>query len=124
MALLSGTEKDVKVLRELVRDLRTKVESIVRQYDKRQGRSTQVWIVKAPTGVPAMSGDTPGEATDAVVYTFNADTLALEALTDATGANVTRTVYNLSTTEVAADTYLQCKQEGSSAKLLVDFEAC
>jgi len=83
----------------------------------------KVYIAKSPaTGIPALSSDTPGSA-DVTLYRINSDG-DLEQITDENNDARNATVYNLSSSAVAANTYIQCKQEMASGKLLVDFEDC
>ena len=72
------------------------------------------------SGVSAMSGSTPGTGT-VTLYEFDAAG-DLAAIVDSNSNNVTETVYNLSQTAVAANTYVQLKQEVASGNLLVDYE--
>lgn len=73
-------------------------------------------------GVPALSGATPGSATVTLQRFDSSDDL--ENATDTNGDAVTVTAYNLANEAVAANVYVQLKQEGITGRLLVDFEAC
>lgn len=88
-----------------------------------QDFSLLIYIAKSPAGgIPARSSDTPGSAA-CDIYFINDDG-DLEARKDSNDNQISQTVYNLSASAVAADTYIQCKQEIFSGKLLCDFEDC
>lgn len=59
---------------------------------------TWQWAKSSSSGIPAMSGSTPGSATDVVLYDFNGTTLSTQAVTDK--------VYNMGATAVGASKWL------------------
>ena len=82
-----------------------------------------IYLAKSPAGgIPAMSGSTPGSAT-CDVYRINDDG-DVEVVTDSQDETVQITAYNLSTSAVAASTFIHTKQEIVSGANLVDFEDC
>lgn len=79
----------------------------------------QVRIAIAQTGaggIAALSGTTPGSGV-VTLYRINSDG-DLESL------GVSVTAYNLASSAVAANTWVQVKQETASGRLLIDFEDC
>lgn len=56
------------------------------------------WAKSSASGIPAMSGSTPGKADDIVLYDFNGTTLASQTITE--------TAYNLGSTAVGASKWL------------------
>jgi hypothetical protein len=82
----------------------------------------KIHIAKSPAGgIAALSGTTPGSASVALYRMKDGD---LEAITDDNGNAATITAYNLSSSAVAADTFIQIKQEVATGAMLVDFEDC
>ena len=73
-------------------------------------------------GIAAQSGDTPGSA--AVTIKQLGASGDWETVKDGDGSDLTRTVYNMSQSAVAASAYVQIKQESVRGALLVDFEDC
>ncbi len=86
------------------------------------GDQLRIYIAKTGAGgIAALSGDTPGSAT-VDLYRIGPDG-DLVAITVGV-KTATTTAYNLSSSAVAATTYIHIKQEVSSGKMLVDFEDC
>lgn len=56
------------------------------------------WAKSSASGIPAMSGSTPGKATDVTLYDFNGTSLATQT--------VQETAYNLGSTAVGASKWL------------------
>lgn len=76
-----------------------------------------VFVAKTGSGgIAARSGTTLGSGT-VTLYTLFGGTIAEYA--DANSAAVTKTCYNVTTTAVAASTYIACTQEQLSGKLIV-----
>ena len=72
-------------------------------------------------GIAARSGTTPGSATVTLYYVSSG---VLTKRTDSSGADVTVTAYNLSTTAVAGDAYIVIQPELLSGKLIATWEDC
>ena len=78
-------------------------------------------IAKAPAGgIPEIAAGVPGTA-DCDVYQINSDG-ELEAVLDSAEETIVITVYNLSSSAVGADKYIQCKR--CKGKWICDFEDC
>ena len=114
-------KKAVERIRRSVR--RTERSRLLRPDVNPLALQSEIYIGKTGGGgIPALSSDTPGSAI-VTVYLINADG-DLEAAKDEDNDDVTVTAYNLSDEAVAANTYVQLKQESLTAHLLVDFENC
>ncbi len=73
-------------------------------------------------GIPARAGVTPGRAS-VTLARFDADN-DIETASDDDGDAVTVTAYNVASAAVAANVYVQLKQESVTGRLIVDFEDC
>ena len=73
------------------------------------------------SGIPARSGTTPGSASVALYRINYAGTLV--PVVDDTSAAIEILVYNVSSSAVAANAYVQVKQE-VFGRYVVDFEDC
>ena len=110
-------------IQQLVRAELLKIEPMLRARLQHNNSTQPIYIAKSPAGgIPAISSDTPGTAS-VTLYKINSDGDLVTA-DDQYGDSVDVTAYNLASSAVAGDTYIQLKQEVASGKLLVDFEDC
>lgn len=94
----------------------------VRNESPRQPPLSQAAIaLTGGSAIAARSGTTPGSATVTLYYISSG---ALTAYTNINGDPITVTAYNLATSTVAANTYIQVKREFLSGTWLIDFEDC
>lgn len=72
-------------------------------------RATEIFLFKTPVGgIAARSGTTLGKATcDAYYLSFDGTDATITALTDSGSAQLTNTVFNMSTSAVGAEVYIQ-----------------
>jgi hypothetical protein len=113
----------MRQLRKLVRA--EMLEASKTERGKQRGITSDLMVYFGYTGaggIPAMSGAIPGSGS-VTLYRFT-DTNTVEEAKDNDNAAVTVTAYNLSNEDVAANTYVQLKQEAITGRLLVDFERC
>ena len=83
----------------------------------------KIYVARSPDGgIAACSGTTPGSA-ECTLYKIDADGELVSAK-DSAGDPLTATVYNVAASAVDGSTFIQCKQELLSGKLLCDFEDC
>ncbi len=113
-------------LEQQIETMRAHLEKLERRLQMQEEQDTfipSIYVAKTGAGgIAALSGNTPGSGTVTLHRKDGNGDLA--ALTDGTGADITKTAYNLASTSVAGSTWVQLKQEITSGMLLVDFEDC
>lgn len=117
------SDKAIGEIRETVRRVRaTPRGSSLGSYGAAALLPLAMYIVKTPVGgIPARSGTTPGSAT-CTLWTNAGGALAEWDNTQGDAQSVT--VYNLSTTAVAAEAYVVACQEMLGGTLLALWEDC
>ena len=113
----------LRQIQHLVRQEMMRADPARRSPHQRDNATQAIYLAKTGAGgIPAMSGGVAGSGT-VTVYRIDDDDTLVEA-EDSQGNAITVTAYNVSDGAVAANEYIQLKQELASGKLLVDFENC
>jgi hypothetical protein len=115
-------ERSMRLLVTMYRDLQRRFANLERRLDAEVSRQTSDWkpakmyVCKTDTAIDAMAGDVAGFGT-VTVY-------ELDDLGTLTATTKDITAYNIASSEVAADTYIQVKEELATHRYVIDFEDC